>query len=164
MLDEQAGSLPQLYAVSSLKASPSYWSPDSYGLTSCLWAWLLPHCLLAYEILSTQQSERTVTHRENECAHLWEQRKWSTQEPLSQPIVWEQSQVGGMRGKLCLRNEGQSCQRVCVYLCMCVCSEVCVCKGSTPPCGPGLTGTSCYCPSVKEKMKAQVVKCWFFLI
>lgn len=92
----------------------------SYTTSVPLWARLQPHCLLAYEILSAQQSERTVTHREDECVHIWEQRKWTTQEPLSQPIVREPPEVGGMRGKLCLRNEGQS-MCVCVYIGESVC-------------------------------------------
>ena len=94
----------------------------SYTNAAPLWAWLQPHCLLAYEILSAQQSERTVTHRE--CVHLWEQRKWTTQEPLSQPIVQEPAEVGGMRGKWCLKNEGQSSQRWSVCVCVCVCVHI----------------------------------------
>ena len=49
-------------------------------------------------------------------------RKSSTQEPLSRPRVWEPLEVGGMRGKLCLRNEAQSSKSVCPYEC-CTLSE-----------------------------------------
>lgn len=63
----------------------------------------------------------------------------------------EPPEVGGMRGKLCLRNEGQSSQRVCEH-------EVCVHTHRTqnatmPPCGRGLSGSSGNVPlPVREKM------------
>lgn len=104
-----AGCLGAAALCTSLKASPSYWSPHSFCL---IWPQLLlgPDysltCLLAYESWSAQKSERTV------CTYtVWGQRKRTTREPLSQHKAWEPSEVGGMRGILCLRNEGQSSQR-----------------------------------------------------
>lgn len=78
----------------------------SYMTAAPPWTWLQPYCLLAYESLSAQKSERTV------CTYtVWGQRKRTTREPLSQHKAWEPPEVGGMRGILCLRNEGQSSQR-----------------------------------------------------
>lgn len=54
--------------------------------------------------------------RELVCSSVGEKRKSSTLEPLSQPGVWEPLEVGGMRGKLCLRNETQSSTRACVCM------------------------------------------------
>lgn len=82
----------QLYAVSSLKASLSYWSPDSQSLTLPL----LVHGhgqSLAVCWISEHSAEWSDSEK-------WEKRKWSTQEPLSQAMVWEPLEVGGVSEKL----------------------------------------------------------------
>lgn len=114
----------QLYAVSSLKASPSYCSPDSHSLILPLLLYgpdYGPHCLLAYEIAS---AERTVTHREEKCVHLWEQRKWTTQEPLSQPHSPRATTSGWYERKIEFEEwRTKSPARESARVCVCVCTN-----------------------------------------
>lgn len=70
---------------------------------------LIVYLLMKFWVLSRVNGQQ---HGERER----EQRKWTTQEPLSRPIVREPPEVGGMRGKWCLRNEGQSRHGVCVHV------------------------------------------------
>lgn len=95
--------------------------PQPYTTAAPLRTWLRPHCLLAYEIAS---AERTVTHREEKCVHLWEQRKWTTQEPLSQPHSPRATTSGWYERKIEFEEwRTKSPARESARVCVCVCTN-----------------------------------------